>query len=103
MIDNMFVDLTMFHSVNEIKPDKYLKAFPNPTSEIIYIETEKIKEFHIIEKMELVNPLGQVMNVWKNIPTKYFISVKEYKNGLYYLKVKTNIKNEVIPIIINHN
>jgi len=69
----------------------------------IYIETQKIQDFHIIEQMVLVNSSGQVMDEWNHIPTKFFINAKKYSNGLYYLKIKTNIKSETVPIMINHN
>lgn len=103
IIDNMLAHLTIIHTVSEVKQEKYLNVFPNPTSDIIHIETQKIQDYHIIEHMVLVNSFGQVVDEWKHIPTKFFISTKKYKNGLYYLKVKTNLQSETVPIIINHN
>lgn len=103
MIDNMLAHITTIHTVSEVKSEKYLNVYPNPSSDIIYIETQKIQDFHIIEQMVLVNALGQIVDEWKNIPTKFFINSRKYSNGLYYLKVKTNIKSDTLPIIINHN
>ena len=103
LIDNMMVRTTLIHTVSEVQPEKYLNVYPNPTSDIIYIETQKIQDFHIIEQMVLVNSSGQVMDEWNHIPTKFFINAKKYSNGLYYLKIKTNIKSETVPIMINHN
>jgi hypothetical protein len=102
MIDNMLAHLTIIHTVSEVKPEKYLNVYPNPTSDIIHIETKKIQDFHIIEQMVLVNSVGKIVDEWKYIPTKFFINAKKYNNGLYYLKVKTNIKSETVPLIINH-
>lgn len=102
LIDNILLHITIMHTVGEVKLEKYLNVYPNPTSDIIYIETQKIQSFHIIEQMQLINSIGQVVEEWKQIPTKFFINAKNHSNGLYYLKVKTNIHTEVIPVVINH-
>lgn len=101
MIDNMMYHITWVHTVDEIKKDKYLHVYPNPSNDIIFIEAQKLREFHIIEHMLLVNPLGQVMDEWKNVPTKFFIDSKKYPPGNYYLKIKTNKKSEAIPVVIS--
>lgn len=102
MIDNMFARITFFHTLTQAKQDKYLNVYPSPASDIIHIETEKIQDFHIIEQMVLVNSVGQVVEEWNQIPTKFFIDARKYADGLYYLKVKTNIKSDTVPILINH-
>ena len=103
MIDNMLSHVTIIHTVDEAKQEKYLNVFPNPASDIIHIEAQKLQDFHIIEQMVLVNANGQIVDEWNNIPTKFFINSKKYSNGHYYLNVKTNIKSETVPLIINHN
>jgi len=103
MIDNMLVHRTIVHTINEVDSEKYFNIYPNPADEIIHIETRKTQDFHIIEQMVLVNSLGQIVDEWKYIPIKFFINTKKYTNGMYYLKIKTNVKSETIPIIINHN
>lgn len=103
MIDNMLTHVTIIHTVDENKPDKYLTVYPNPASDRIYIETQKLAEFHIIEDMQLINAAGQVVDTWHNEPTKFYINTKNYSNGLYHLKVKTNIRSETVPIVIQHN
>lgn len=103
MIDNISIHRTMIHTINEVESERYLKIFPNPASDIIHIEAQKLQQFHIIERMLLVNAVGQVVDEWKNIPTKFFINTRKYSNGSYYLNIKTNLKSETVPIIINHN
>jgi Secretion system C-terminal sorting domain len=102
MIDNMMAHLTIMHTVDEEKPEKYLSVYPNPTSGNIQIETQKIQDFHIIEHMQLINDMGQVVDEWRNIPTKFFVNTQQYSNGKYFLKVKTNIQTETVPIVIQH-
>ena len=102
MIDNLIVHLTSIHTVNEVKQEEYIKVYPNPGNDFIYIETQKIQEFHIIEHMQLINTNGQVVMEWKNIPVKYFIDVRNIKSDLYHLKIKTNKRTESIPVVIQH-
>ncbi|MFM9985797.1 MAG: T9SS type A sorting domain-containing protein [Flavobacteriales bacterium] len=102
MIDNMIAHQTFQHTLAETEQTEYLKCYPNPSNDRLMIEAKKLQEFHIIEKMELINSLGQVVDSWMNIPTKYFIRTQEYENGHYLLRIQTNIKTETIPVIINH-
>jgi hypothetical protein len=101
IIDNMFAYITMIHTVKETEQEKYLNIFPNPANNIVNIEAQKIMDFHIIEVMELVDPLGRVVDRWTNIPTKFWFDTNKYNDGLYFLKIKTNLKSETFPLIIN--
>lgn len=103
MIDNLMARLTMIHTVKELKHEKYLNIYPNPADNTLFIEAQKLQEFHIIEHMVLINSAGQIAGEWKNIPTKFFIDTKKYANGAYSLKIKTNLKSEIIPVVIQHN
>lgn len=103
MIDNMLAHHTIIHTVSEVKQENYLNVYPNPASDLIYIETQKLQDYHIIEQMLLINSAGQIVEEWNYIPTNFFINTKKYSKGLYHLKVKTNIKSETVPVIIDHN
>ncbi len=101
MIDNMNAHATMIHTaVSGQHFDKYLNVYPNPTSDLLFIEAQKIQGFHIIENMQLIDNLGNIVEEWKNIPTKFFIKTQKYPGGLYRLRIKTNIEEETFPIII---
>jgi len=101
LIDNFLSHVTIHHTIPEAKQEKYLNVHPNPANGIVYIETEKRMEFHIIEKMELVDQSGKLVEKWTNIPTKFWFDTEKYQSGLYYLKIKTNIRSETIPLVIN--
>lgn len=101
MIDNMLSHITIIHTVKEVEQENYLKVYPNPASNIVHIQAQKIMDFHIIETMELVDPLGQVVDKWTNIPTKFWFDTNKYNDGMYYLKIKTNLQSETLPIVIN--
>lgn len=100
IIDNMFAQTTFIHTVKEGESTEYLNVFPNPSTGIINIQMEKIQEFHIIEKMELIDITGKSVQMWENIPVKFWIDGKKYKPGVYFLKVKTNIRSEFRQIVI---
>ncbi len=100
MMDNLLVHITIIHTVNEVEQDEYLVVAPNPTSGRVEISTKKINEYHIIEKMELLDSNGSVLENWEMIPTKFFIDISNYPNGLYYLNIKTNKESKVAKIIL---
>lgn len=100
MIDNMLAHHTMIHTVKDVNQTSYLNVYPNPANNIIHIEAEKLMEFHIIEHMELINPQGKVVEQWKNIPTRFWFDTGKYEDGIYLLKIKTNIRSETIPVIV---
>jgi len=102
LIDNMLAHITWVHTVGEIKSDKYFNVYPNPANDLIHIDTKKLREFHLIETMELISANGQVVERWSNIPTRFFIDTRKYTNGTYTLKIKTNKHQETFPMVINH-
>ncbi len=103
MIDNMMSHISIMHPVKEVDKIDYMNVYPNPTKDIVNIEIEKIQNFHIIENMKLINPEGAIIKEWKNIPTKFWFDTSKYADGIYFLKVKTNIKSETIPLVIKKN
>ncbi len=103
MIDNLMAHQSMMHPVQEENKKDYLNVYPNPTKDIVNIEIQKIQNFHIIKSLELSNAEGILLEQWKNVPTKFWFDAGKYPEGIYFLKVLTNIKAETIPIIIKRN
>lgn len=101
LIDNMLAHITIIHTVKEVEQEKYLNVYPNPASNIVHIQAQKIMDFHIIETMELVDPLGRVVDKWASIPTKFWFDTNKYNDGMYYLKIKTNLQSETLPLVIS--
>ncbi len=100
MIDNMQAHKTFLHTINENKSDKYIHVFPNPAKDLLNIEVQKTNDYHIIETMQLINSLGQIIEEWSCIPTKFFIDTRKYVPGHYFLVIKTNLKTETTSVII---
>jgi len=101
VIDNMLLNQTIIHTVNETKQTEYLKVSPTLTSGIVNISSKKVDEYHIIEQMELVDINGKSIREWKSIPTKFFIDISDQKSGIYFLTIKTNFKTETFKIVKN--
>jgi hypothetical protein len=102
MIDNIIGHITFIHTVNEKEQDVYMKVFPNPTADLLYIETQKLMELHIIERMRLFDGAGRVVQEWRNIPTRFFIDTRRFANGIYHLEVATNKRTEKFTVEILH-
>lgn len=104
MIDDFLGYSTIRHTVAVEKDESkgYVSIFPNPSTDRIDIQLEKIDGFHIIEKMTLMNASGQKVEEWVNIPTKFFIDARKYPNGQYFLRVQSNLKTETSAIMISH-
>lgn len=104
MIDNLLDHVTYIHTVvNQEKFASYFKIYPNPTQDILYLEAEKIPDFHMIEQMQLCDAVGQTLEEWTNIPTKFFIDVRKYQSGMYYLNITTNLQSKNYRFIIQRN
>ncbi len=100
MIDNLHAHLTITHPVKEEKKETYINVYPNPAKDKINIELQHVNGFHIIEKMELINAQGKIVEEWKTIPFRFWIDTSKYPSGNYFLKIKSNLKTETVPIII---
>ncbi len=101
MMDNLLMHITIIHTVNEVEQEEYMTISPNPTTGIVNIATKKINDVHIIEKIELVNVEGRVLEQWGISPTKFYVDIGHHPDGIYFLHVKTNIKSEVFKIVLD--
>ena len=102
MMDNFYSHITFIHTVQEKSKKDYISVSPNPASDRIFIEAKKLREYHLIEELELINEVGQQVRKWENVPTKFWVDVSDIKSGNYLLKVKTNKRVDNFPIIIQH-
>jgi len=99
MLDNFMAEITFIHTISEAPQEKYLKVFPNPSSDRIFIQARKQKGYHIIEKMTLTNASGKTLKHYGLTPTKFHIDIGDLPSGIYYLHVQTNIQSETVTIL----
>lgn len=102
MMDNFMAHVTIIHSVNEKEQFEYVDVWPNPTQGRISINTRKSDDFHIIEKLELYNILGTLLQSFEYVPTRFFIDISDYPDGVYFLRVETNKKTETKRLVLQH-
>lgn len=73
----------------EILNDK-LTVFPNPANEILNVEI--LKELKIKDyKLEIVNVLGQLVREEELKETNVRLNIEELKEGIYFLKISTEV------------
>lgn len=101
MIDNMSVHTTWHHTVVKGPGDgDYLHVYPTKTNGIVHIEAQKLQQYHIIKSMQLINADGKVVQTYGTSPTKFYIDISQFPDGVYYLKVNTNFKSQTFPVIL---
>lgn len=103
MIDNMYAHLTYYHTLNNTNAEDAINIYPVPADDKINIQLQHTQQPHFIESMSITSMQGSLINTWSNLPSKYFIDTKKYPNGMYVLKVKTNLYTESKTIVIQHN
>jgi hypothetical protein len=101
LIDNMMARITIAHTVDDIATTDYLKVFPTLTTGVVNIEAAMLKKYHIIEEMALLNMEGKVVQRYGKSPKKFRIDISDKPPGTYYLKVRTNLKTQTFPVILN--
>ena len=82
-------------SVNNLnEDDKTIRVYPNPTNDIINISIpeNKVQNF----EFELYTSIGEKCSSGKLFSGDNSLSIKRFKNGIYFLKLKS--KGEVIRI-----
>jgi hypothetical protein len=100
VMDNFLAHVTIIHSVNEIEQEDYINIWPNPTRGKLNIQARKIDEFHIIERLELYSITGDLVEAYDIVPTRFYIDISNHPNGVYFLRVKTNIQTETFRVIL---
>lgn len=82
-------------SVNDFDAD-LLKVYPNPTNDIIYVETKNDIEI----SLSIFNSIGE--NIFqKNIIGKDFIDVREFSKGIYFINIVSENKVSQKKIVVH--
>jgi hypothetical protein len=76
------VTVTSESSIVELEADDVLKVYPNPTSDVLYVQTEEA-----VQRIDVLNLQGQLLKqIFGDVNS---ISVSELSAGTYILKVTT--------------
>jgi hypothetical protein len=102
VIDSMEVFRYYPGVVNKITSSKALKVYPNPTSNRLQIESNQGNPSEKIEHLILFNALGQKVDEWFEVPSKFEIETGKYPNGLYYLRTRNSGYTGAASVVIQH-
>jgi hypothetical protein len=100
MIDNLQTHITIMHPVKETAKKDYFNISPNPADNTIHVELAQATGYHIIEEMELISADGKSLQKWNKIPTRFWFDVSKYPVGQYYLKIRSNLQSQTLPVVI---
>jgi hypothetical protein len=92
-INVVFNDCTSLNNQNNI--DSEVEIFPNPASQSIMLKADEI-----IEYVTFLNSYGSIIEQRHINKTTDFLDVSNLKNGLYILKIKTDINYQTKRLLI---
>jgi hypothetical protein len=101
MIDNMWAHTTIIHTAGNEPQKEYMKVYPTVTTGTVFLEGQKQPDYHIIEHMELMSADGRIVQRFGRAPVKFYVDISDHADGLYFLKVTTNIKTVTHPVILS--
>jgi len=87
------------NGVLESENSKQFKISPNPTSEFLNCTFET----SINRKFSIVDALGKTVKSWESSNQKETIDVKDFSNGIYFLKVEEESQNYSQKFIIRRD
>jgi hypothetical protein len=89
-----YFDLSNLTSNRPIELAKSVLLYPNPTSDIIWVESPVI-----IDQITLYGLTGRLLSMQNPNSEKFYIPLKNLKSGVYLVSLKTS-KGEVIKKIV---
>jgi hypothetical protein len=79
-----------------IDNQNFATVFPNPTKDYLTIETAEKCD------LKIVNYLGQIIKIEKNIPPQYKFNFEAFSSGIYFLELISNSnKRQILKIFKN--
>ena len=78
--------------------NKTIKVYPNPTQNVLFIELENL---NVTTHLDVLNALGEIV-MKENLTTQNTtLNTQQLANGLYFLKLTQNNKQQLIKFIKN--
>jgi Secretion system C-terminal sorting domain len=96
--DDAYLDNLTFSPTASLNSNEFafsdLKVYPNPANNFLSIENKET-----INKVEISNISGQLLNSIPNDSEKLKLNISEYSNGIYFVKIYVNDKNKTIKVV----
>jgi hypothetical protein len=103
MIDNMRTHQTFIHTIAQTEQSSFFKVFPTPTTGLIFIEaTQSSTLKHHLERLELIDASGRVVERYRTNEEKYAIDMGNLPPGSYHLRIFSDQKSKTFPILLNN-
>ncbi|MGL4596758.1 MAG: T9SS type A sorting domain-containing protein [Bacteroidia bacterium] len=80
-----------------LTPANSITVFPQPANNVFVIESSEE-----IQRLELVNALGQTLVVYTPMQLKVTLDTQAYPSGIYFLNIKTNLGRQQQKLLIQH-
>lgn len=103
MIDNFMSHTTIFHPVKEISQIDEIVVYPTITNGIVNVEVKKTSPTDIIDRIELLNADGKIMEWYGQNYTKVVLDLSKHTPGIYYVKISINKKSMTRKIVYEKN
>ena len=103
MIDNMMDYFTVMHPVKSISQIENLNVYPNITSGILNVEAIKHGDKGNIMFIELYDLTGKLIESYGQNNSKVVLDISKYPDGMYNLKVVSDVISSNFPIILQKN
>lgn len=94
VLNNIAVEGESSLSNETIVKEETIKVFPNPTDNILNIQSSELVD-HVI----FYNTFGQIIKEVKPKKMKFEISTETFAQGMYFMKVLSNNSEKVIKVI----
>lgn len=101
MIDNMLASITMAHTLKEPDQEDYITVNPTATNGILRIETHKHDGYHVIEEIEVRDASGRLVQRHGLSPVRFGIDIGRHPPGKYFVRVRTNLDERTVPVVLS--
>ncbi len=99
-IDNITLPIqsVIYNNINKIKQANYeIKIYPNPANDILYfVFNDNLQQ----KEIEIYNINGQKLYEFKTNNNSFDINTSNYKQGIYFCKIKSENRTDIKKIII---
>ena len=101
LIDNMMAHPTWIHTATKmLKEIDHISVYPTITSGAVTISTKKQYKLKEIQRMELFDAGGKMLQEYSDHSLNQTIDLSGYADGIYILKIKSNLGSDTHKLVL---